>query len=108
MFVMPSRFEPCGLNQMYSQRYGTPPVARATGGLADNIVDCTPATLAGRTATGFLFSEPTAGDLSSSVRRALDVYRDPDAAGAAEKRHGAGLRLERAGAAVRRGLPAAD
>ncbi len=85
MFVMPSRFEPCGLNQMYSQRYGTPPVARATGGLADTIVDCTPATLAGRTATGFLFPEPTAGDLSSSVRRALDVYRDPDAWRALQK-----------------------
>ena len=65
MFLMPSRFEPCGLNQMYSQRYGTPPVARATGGLADTIVDCTPATLAGRTATGFLFTEPTAEDLAA-------------------------------------------
>ena len=43
MFLMPSRFEPCGLNQMYSQRYGTPPIARATGGLVDSIVDATPA-----------------------------------------------------------------
>ena len=45
MFVMPSRFEPCGLNQMYSQRYGTPPIVNATGGLVDSVVDCTPATL---------------------------------------------------------------
>jgi|SoiMetStandDraft_5_1073268.scaffolds.fasta_scaffold12720_1 starch synthase len=76
MFLMPSRFEPCGLNQMYSQRYGTPPVARATGGLADTIVDCTPETLAAGTATGFLFTEPAAEDLDAAVRRAIGVYRD--------------------------------
>ena len=109
MFVMPSRFEPCGLNQMYSQRYGTPPVARATGGLADTIVDCTPATLAGRTATGFLFPEPTAGDMSSSVRRALDVYRDPDAWRALQK-NGMARDFGWSGPArqIRRSLPAAD
>src|SRR4029079_5822869 len=44
IFLMPSRFEPCGLNQMYSQRYGTPPVAHATGGLVDSIVDYLPGT----------------------------------------------------------------
>jgi starch synthase len=76
MFLMPSRFEPCGLNQMYSQRYGTPPVARATGGLADTIVDCTPETLAAGTATGFLFTEPAAEDLAAAIRRAIGVYRD--------------------------------
>ncbi len=52
---MPSRFEPCGLNQMYSQRYGTPPVVHATGGLRDSVVDCTPETLKKHTATGFMF-----------------------------------------------------
>ena len=78
MFLMPSRFEPCGLNQMYSQRYGTPPVARATGGLADTIVDCTPATLAAGTATGFLFAEPAAEELAAAVRRAIGVYRQRD------------------------------
>ena len=76
-FLMPSRFEPCGLNQMYSQRYGTPPIAHATGGLVDSVVDCTAATLADGTATGFLFGEPEAGALSGAVERALAVYRDP-------------------------------
>jgi starch synthase len=76
-FLMPSRFEPCGLNQMYSQRYGTPPIAHATGGLADSIVDCAPATLADGAATGFLFREPTAEALSGAIARALAAYRDP-------------------------------
>ena len=78
LFIMPSRFEPCGLNQMYSQRYGTPPVAHATGGLADTIVDCTEQTLAAGTATGFLFRELSARALVAAVARALDVYRTPE------------------------------
>ncbi len=77
LFLMPSRFEPCGLNQMYSQRYGTPPVARATGGLADTIVDATPATLADRTATGFLFEEETPVALLAAIERAIELYREP-------------------------------
>jgi starch synthase len=76
IFLMPSRFEPCGLNQLYSQRYGTPPVAHATGGLIDTIVDCTDATLAEGTATGFLFDEATPTALLEAVERALAVYRD--------------------------------
>jgi starch synthase len=76
MFLMPSRFEPCGLNQMYSQRYGTPPVARATGGLVDTIVDCTPQTLAEGTATGFLFAEAVTEDFATGIQRAIAVYRD--------------------------------
>jgi starch synthase len=76
MFLMPSRFEPCGLNQMYSQRYGTPPIAHATGGLADTIVDDSPQAPIGK-ATGFLFDEPTAPALVSAVRRALTAYREP-------------------------------
>jgi len=75
-FLMPSRFEPCGLNQMYSQRYGTPPIAHATGGLCDSVVDCTPATLADGTATGLLFREPTADALGDAVERAVAAYRD--------------------------------
>jgi starch synthase len=67
LFLMPSRFEPCGLNQMYSQRYGTPPVARATGGLIDTIVDGV---------TGFLFEGADAAALIAAVRRALAAYRD--------------------------------
>jgi len=76
MFLMPSRFEPCGLNQMYSQRYGTPPVARATGGLADTIIDYCPEALVNGRATGFLFSELTAPALLAAVQRAVAVYRD--------------------------------
>jgi starch synthase len=73
-FLMPSRFEPCGLNQMYSQRYGTPPIAHATGGLIDSVIDATPQTLENGTATGFLFAEPTESALWSAMMRALEVY----------------------------------
>jgi starch synthase len=76
-FVMPSRFEPSGLNQMYSQRYGTPPIVHATGGLVDSVVDCTPQTLADGTATGFKFFAPTAEALMAAVERCSAAYRDP-------------------------------
>ena len=76
IFVMPSRYEPCGLNQMYSLRYGTPPVARATGGLADTVVDCDATTLAAGTATGFVFAEPTPQALLAALARAVDAWRD--------------------------------
>ncbi|MBI3376425.1 MAG: glycogen synthase GlgA [Betaproteobacteria bacterium] len=75
-FLMPSRFEPCGMNQMYSQRYGTPPVVRATGGLADSVTDCTGATLAGGTATGFVFGEASGEALLEAVARATRSFRD--------------------------------
>jgi starch synthase len=70
---MPSRYEPCGLNQMYSLRYGTVPVVRATGGLDDTIddVDATP-----RMGTGFKFAEYSAAALTATVRRALARYAD--------------------------------
>ena len=73
-FLMPSRFEPCGLNQMYSLRYGTVPIVRATGGLEDTIEDYDPRTGAG---TGFKFVEYTPVAMLEAVRRALEVYRNP-------------------------------
>lgn len=77
MFLMPSRFEPCGLNQMYSLAYGTPPIVHGTGGLRDTVVDTTTATLAAGTATGFVFNGLDARILFMTVKRALSVYRQP-------------------------------
>ncbi len=76
-FVMPSRYEPCGLNQLYSQRYGTPPIVHAVGGLADTVVDLTPETLADDSATGFLFHEPTATALAGAIERMAAAFADP-------------------------------
>ena len=76
-FLMPSRFEPCGLNQMYSQRYGTPPLAHATGGLIDTVVDCSPATLGDKTASGFLFDQMTADSFLLAIKKAAAAYRVP-------------------------------
>jgi starch synthase len=69
MFLMPSRYEPCGLNQIYSLRYGTPPVVRATGGLDDTI----------DVKSGFKFHEYTGAALLKAIRAALDTYRDRSA-----------------------------
>ncbi|MGR9109050.1 MAG: glycogen synthase GlgA, partial [Gammaproteobacteria bacterium] len=77
LFLMPSRFEPCGLNQMYSLRYGTIPIVRNTGGLADTVVDTTPATLESNTATGFVFEEANAAALLETIHRALAWYQKP-------------------------------
>jgi starch synthase len=77
-FLMPSRFEPCGMNQMYSQRYGTPPIARATGGLADTVVDCNPETLADGSASGFVYHEASAQALLVTLQRAANTWRDKD------------------------------
>ena len=76
MFVMPSRFEPCGLNQLYSQRYGTPPIVHATGGLVDSVVDCTAATLEDGTASGFMFDGMSAENLYATIQRAVALYHD--------------------------------
>ncbi len=77
LFLMPSRFEPCGLNQMYSLRYGTPPIVFKTGGLADTVVDANAATLEDVTANGFVFDTPEVTAFLDAIRRALDLYRQP-------------------------------
>ncbi len=76
-FLMPSRFEPCGLNQMYSLRYGTPPVVFRTGGLADTVVDTREVTLADASANGFVFEQPDVGAFLDALRRALAVFAQP-------------------------------
>lgn len=76
IFLMPSRFEPCGLNQMYSLAYGTPPLVRATGGLADTVVDTDEATLLDKTANGFVFDDPTPHALWLTMERAARTWRD--------------------------------
>ncbi|SEH06547.1 glycogen synthase GlgA [Candidatus Venteria ishoeyi] len=78
MFLMPSRFEPCGLNQLYSMAYGTIPIVRHTGGLADTVIPVTPTTLDTGTATGFLFDEESPQALFDCVDNALVTYRNPD------------------------------
>jgi len=77
LFLMPSRFEPCGLNQMYSLRYGTPPIVSFTGGLVDTVTDATPAALKDKTANGFVFHELDADDLLATVKRAIALYKKP-------------------------------
>ena len=75
LFLMPSRFEPCGQGQMIAMRYGTPPVARRTGGLADTIVDLGTDPSAG---TGFLFDDATPDALAAAVGTAIGVFTAPD------------------------------
>lgn len=76
LFLMPSRFEPCGLNQMYSQRYGTVPVVHRTGGLADTVVDATPRSLKNGTATGVVFEHADVGGVVWGVARGIELIRD--------------------------------
>jgi len=73
LFLMPSRYEPCGLNQMYSLAYGTVPLVRRTGGLTDTVERWDPAK---GTGTGFVFFEHTSDALMSTLHHALDVWRD--------------------------------
>jgi starch synthase len=74
-FLMPSLYEPCGLNQMYSLRYGTAPIVRRTGGLADTVEPFDRATQKG---TGFLFDDFTARALEGALARGLEVFREPE------------------------------
>ncbi|MEO8717666.1 MAG: glycogen synthase GlgA [Burkholderiales bacterium] len=77
IFLVPSRFEPCGLTPMQAARCGTPSVAHGTGGLADSIVDATPANLDAHVATGFVFDRPAPDAFLDAIQRALGIYRDP-------------------------------
>ena len=76
VFLMPSRFEPCGLNQLYSLRYGTVPVVHATGGLDDSVTEFDPAT---GTGTGFKFTPYTPDAFIATLARALRLHADPAA-----------------------------
>lgn len=78
-FLMPSRFEPCGLNQMYSLRYGTVPIVHNTGGLADTVVDATDENLANGSATGLLFNDANPDGLWYAVQKALSIaHQQPE------------------------------
>jgi len=77
VFLMPSRFEPCGLNQLYSLRYGTVPVVHRTGGLADTVADASSRALFEETATGFVFDHPDADGLWWATNRAIELHRRP-------------------------------
>ncbi len=75
---MPSHFEPCGLNQMYSLKYGAIPVVHATGGLEDTIVDVAESPGSG---TGFKFRAYTVEAFLAALKRAMDLYRHPGESG---------------------------
>ena len=75
-FLMPSRFEPCGLTQMYSLRYGTIPIVRHVGGLADTVIDASSENIARKTANGFSFTGDNASELVDAIRRALKLYEN--------------------------------
>jgi starch synthase len=79
LFVMPSHYEPCGLNQLYSLRYGTVPIVTATGGLADTVINCSDSSLADRSATGFHLDSNQPQALDDAIGRALSLrYHYPD------------------------------
>jgi starch synthase len=71
IYIMPSRYEPCGLNQLYSLKYGTVPLVRATGGLEDTIQD-----VSGGNGTGFKFKKYDGKELLKTIQRAIKVYHD--------------------------------
>jgi starch synthase len=78
IFLMPSLYEPCGLNQMYSLKYGAAPLVRATGGLADTIADTRDESLVAGTANGFSFVDYTPQALDETLSRATAAWRQKD------------------------------
>lgn len=76
VIIVSSRFEPCGLVQLYGLNYGSLPLVSLTGGLADTVVDVRPETISNRTATGFVFKSTNAQDLLDAIRRAIALYQD--------------------------------
>ena len=104
MFLMPSHYEPCGMNQIYSLRYGTVPIVRAVGGLDDTVEQFDPQTLKG---TGFKFKPYSGEALLDTLQAALKVYRQSGRlADADAQRHGAGLLLAQLRPRVREGVRA--
>ncbi|HEY1261786.1 MAG TPA: glycogen synthase GlgA [Stellaceae bacterium] len=78
VMLLPSRFEPCGLTQLYALRYGALPLVHRVGGLNDTVVDADAATLADGSATGFAFDEDSAPALTRTIARAALLYREPE------------------------------
>ncbi|CAN0597851.1 unnamed protein product, partial [Laminaria digitata] len=74
--LIPSRFEPCGLTQLYGLRYGTLPVVARTGGLADTVIDANHAALAAEVATGFVFDDVSVDGIGAVLDRVFDAYRN--------------------------------
>ena len=84
-FLMPSRYEPCGLSQLYSMAYGTIPIVRRTGGLADTVHDANPVYLKHNEATGLCFYPATFGGLLRAMERAVALYADKKAFAAVQQ-----------------------
>jgi len=105
--LVPSRFEPCGLTQMYGLRYGTLPIVRRVGGLSDTVVDANADNLRADRATGFVFDAASVPALDGALQRAGEVFHErPRHVGeAAAPRHGAGFLVARRGKSVSRAVP---